>query len=165
MRTGAPLKTAAPLTRASIPLEVADRFEALRPTAAHGGCIEWDGTRDPDGYGRLYFAGRTLRVHRISYALYVADIPAGMVIDHLCRNRPCLNHLHLECVTPRTNTERGGSPLAAAVRATSRGFCVNGHELAIVGLHRSGGRMTCAECGRQRVARYNARRHEKKDAA
>ncbi len=35
------------------------------------------------------------------------DIPAGMDLDHLCRNESCVNPDHLELVTHAKNCRRG----------------------------------------------------------
>lgn len=90
------------------------------------GCWEWDST-EKTGYGRLYFNRQRQVAHRWSYLCFRGDIPDGMTIDHLCRNRRCINPDHLECVTPRENWIRGISP--TAINAKKK-HCKNGHRLA-----------------------------------
>lgn len=90
-------------------------------------CWEWPGTVATNGYGLVRDSNRKLRrVHRVSYERLVGAIPAGLVIDHLCRNKKCFNPRHLEAVTVRINTVRGVGFSAWNARKTR---CNHGHEL------------------------------------
>ncbi len=93
------------------------------------GCWEWTGVVDPSGYGKIFSDGaicgqRLVAAHRFSYMLHKGDIPTGMVIDHLCRNRKCSNPSHLECVTALENTMRGE---AWPVLNSKKTHCHKGH--------------------------------------
>lgn len=79
-----------------------------------GPCWNWTGNKTgPEGYGRFYPGGKTgVLAHRFAYQLLTGTIPEGLVIDHLCRNRACVNPSHLEPVTHRVNTLRGEAPAA-----------------------------------------------------
>lgn len=68
----------------------------------------------------------TIVLHRVVYNELIEIIPFGLHIDHLCRNRNCINPEHLEAVTPKENILRGISPPAQLAR---RIYCNNGHEL------------------------------------
>lgn len=82
-----------------------------------GPCWLWTSQMDFDGYGTLKMpSGRLLRVHRFSYEINVGPIPGGLVIDHLCRVRHCVNPAHLEAVTALENWRRGFAPSAVAAR-------------------------------------------------
>ena len=59
------------------------------------------------GYGQFYAHKRNYRPHRYAYELLVGEVPDGLVLDHLCRVRHCVNPAHLEPVTHRTNINRG----------------------------------------------------------
>lgn len=88
------------------------------------GCWEWLAGRSSRGYG-AFSIDRVMRpAHRIAYILEYGDIPAGLEIDHLCRNPACVRPEHLEPVTPRENKMRGISPAAKAAVAT---HCLRGH--------------------------------------
>jgi hypothetical protein len=54
-------------------------------------CWLWTGGDDHSGYGHFYFLGRNRKAHRVSYEMFVGPIPDGLQVDHLCRNRACVN--------------------------------------------------------------------------
>ena len=90
---------------------------------ATGDCWLWSGTHNSDGYGstRLGHRGcgaRSMAAHRAIYQLLVGSVPADMHLDHLCRNKNCVNPDHLEVVTRRENILRGYSPQAMNARQT-----------------------------------------------
>lgn len=117
-------------------------------------CWIWSGRPSSVGYGvltRRSADGSRLRIyaHRYSYELHKGPIPAGLVIDHLCRNRCCVNPDHLEAVTMGTNVARGEAPAAVVVR---NGFCIRGHPRTPENLYRrpDGHGMVCRLCATQR---------------
>ena len=82
-------------------------------------CWSWTGVltkSDGKGYGRVTFRGKKYLVHRVVYEAMVAEIPAGLQLDHLCRNRTCVNPWHIEPVTGRINVLRGDNPFARGYR-------------------------------------------------
>lgn len=83
-----------------------ERFEASYEVTANG-CWQWTGSLVQKGYGALRDAGVNCRAHRWSYEHFVGPIPDGLTLDHLCRNRGCVNPEHLEPVTSLENTRRG----------------------------------------------------------
>jgi len=87
------------------------------------GCWVWIGSRN-GRYGVAWDGTKVVRAHRLSYKLFVGNLPDELTIDHLCRNPPCVNPLHLEAVPKAVNTLRGMSLAAQHARQT---HCVNGH--------------------------------------
>ena len=71
------------------------------------GCWEWQGATKRGGYGHMSVQGKMQLVHRLAWKVVMGDIEPGMEIDHLCRNRACLNPAHLEPVTKEENVRRG----------------------------------------------------------
>jgi len=88
------------------------------------GCWNWRGATNSCGYGQLLRGGKRTKAHRLLYEATKGPIADGLVIDHLCRNRRCVNPDHMECVPVRENTVRGESPVAVNDRKT---HCPNGH--------------------------------------
>jgi hypothetical protein len=89
-------------------------------------CWDWPNGRNQYGYGTyLDEQGKRRSAHRVAYEMAKGTIPDGLVIDHLCRNRACINPAHLEAVTTRTNVLRSSCKTALNFRKT---HCKNGHE-------------------------------------
>lgn len=99
-----------------------------------GPCWLWQGKVSAGGYGEAgsKFNG-TIMAHRIMYEWVVGPIPEGLVIDHLCRVRLCVNPAHLEAVTEKENILRGTGPTAIRARKT---HCKYGHPLAGANVYR-----------------------------
>jgi HNH endonuclease len=81
------------------------RFDAKVETTPY--CWEWTGAKTDRRYGSIGVEGKTCYAHRISYEREFGPIPDGFDIDHLCRNRACVNPHHLEAVPRKENLRRG----------------------------------------------------------
>lgn len=80
------------------------------------------------GYARYKRLGKRRVVHRLMYELLVGEIPEGMCLDHLCRNRSCCNPSHLEAVTAKENIKRGDTGKELARKQRAKTHCPHGHE-------------------------------------
>ena len=120
--------------------------------------------RKPDQIsGYMYVgAGRgrkgTVAAHRLIYEELIGPVPEGKELDHLCRQRACVNPWHLEAVPHAVNVRRGVSLLAQNARKT---LCLNGHPLSGPNLYVYRGRRTCRVC---QDGRRQARRQRLRDA-
>lgn len=76
------------------------------------GCWTWTAFIDKAGYARIGSGRVVLYGHRVSYEMHHGPIPTGMVVDHKCRNRSCVNPEHLHIVTRKQNHENLGGPNA-----------------------------------------------------
>lgn len=97
-----------------------ERFDAKWVPEPNTGCWLWTAFVDPGGYGRFSRGPtRSPCAHRAAWHLYRYPIPDGMVIDHKCRQRSCVNPDHLRVVTVRVNClENSASPIAAHAKRT-----------------------------------------------
>lgn len=121
-------------------------------------CLEWVGGKQRQGYGTFRLRGSSHLAHRVSYRNWVGSVPEGLVLDHLCRNRACVNPTHLEPKTVGDNNRAPGSLIGEYNRIKTH--CNRGHELVGPNLSPSGvrvGKRICLACQRALVARHNAR--------
>ena len=121
---------------------VAVRFWRSVMPEPNTGCFLWMGTISRGGYGQL----DNSRAHRVAWELLRGPIPAGMVIDHMCRVRSCVNPDHLRVVTRRINAiENSNSPIAANAQLTACPNCGGPYSVKGGKHWRSGGRY-CKAC-------------------
>ena len=137
----------------------------IQPT---GFCWLWTGKPNQGGYGVQHFQGKLWKAHRFVYTFLVGPIQDGLVLDHLCKVRICVNPDHLEPVTLPENVRRSknmgkadtwvkrrDSPLLLS----NRSHCSYGHDLAEVGVsvYRQRNKRTdrvCKQCEKIRRCKY-----------
>lgn len=132
------------------PIDVRANFEKFVSRGADdGACWQWTGGGQSAGYGFFnlptHQGGGGGLAHRFAYEFYVGPIPKGLELDHLCRNRRCVNPAHLEAVTHRENDLRGAAPALVAHR---EGRCLRGlHAMTPENAREtSNGRRRCRAC-------------------
>lgn len=132
---------------------VMDRFLA-KVKSLPSGCMEWIAHKNYKGYGM--FRGRKnkwMSVHRFIYLELVGPIPDTLCIDHLCRNRSCVNVKHMELVTFAENSRRGINYQSLKTE------CIHGHPLNGDNLYaRSDGTRECKKCRHEAVKRNRQRK-------
>jgi hypothetical protein len=116
---------------------------------ADSGCLIWMGAHDREGYAVVRMGSRRTRrflrpLHAVLYEAFFGSIPLGLVPDHTCRVRDCVNVLHLEPMTSGENVLRGMAPAAVNARKSR---CYRGHEFDRVQRRRNGRmRRICSTC-------------------
>lgn len=125
-------------------------------------CKPWTGWVTRDGYGKVTIDGDEKYAHRLTYQLLVGPIPRGWEVDHVCHSaaisagvcepgpcahRSCCEPAHLEAVTSRENSLRGGHPLFSVARSATcgRGHDMNDPDNVYI---RADGRRRCRGCAR-----------------
>lgn len=136
---------------------IEERFLAKVQVQANG-CWNWTGSLDTSGYGSFGIGSRTdgsrktIKAATWAYQHWVGLIPIGLQLDHLCRNRPCVNYQHLEPVTTQENTRRGTK--------ANQTHCLRGHPLIEENIYRGMlGQRICRICV---LAKQKERRAKRK---
>lgn len=113
-----------------------------------GPCWLWTGATTRNGYGhigcRVHGHLTTFLTHRVAYVAEHGEVPAGLDLDHLCRNRACCNPAHLEPVTKKVNSNRGRH----AGREQTE--CLEGHPFDAENTYLWRGHRHCRTCRRER---------------
>jgi hypothetical protein len=110
------------------PLTTLERF-MRKVRILDNGCWEWLGARTPYGYGNFGWEGHNGMglSHRFAYESLIGKVPKGKELDHLCKNKWCVNPKHLEPVTHQENMMRGYSSDYIKLRRRLKARCPHGH--------------------------------------
>ena len=110
-------------------------------------CWDWQGVLNWSGYGKFRMNGTVSTPHRLCYEHFTGKrVASGMHVDHLCRNRRCVNYLHLEVVTPAENNRRS----IVSLNKSLKKHCPYGHPYeGNYYTGKTGGR-TCIICTKKR---------------
>ncbi len=111
-------------------------------------CWIWTGALKEKGYGQVNFNGKNRRAHKLFYEHFKGPVPDGLVLDHLCRVRRCVNPDHLEAVTNKVNSERG---YFATKPSCPKGHPYSGDNLRVA----KNGNRFCITCKKESDKRYN----------
>lgn len=132
-------------------LTTAEHERFMGRTKKHLGCWLWQGPLDKDGYGSFYLRRKARRAHRVGWYMLHGEIPDGMVINHVCGHRNCVNPQHLTLMTVRENALKDSYSIGAVnARKT---HCPQGHTYDKV---YSGGRY-CSTCEAAKSRRLQAK--------
>ncbi len=124
-------------------------------------CWTWPGVLHSTGYGAISSRPDSdgkrhkLLAHRVLFEMARGPIPEGMQLDHLCRNRACVNPAHLEPVSIRENVLRGDTIAAANI---AKDACPQGHAYTEANTYRHRNTRSCRICRRAAVRRSAAKK-------
>lgn len=134
-------------------ITVLERFERHYTPEPNSGCWIWT-AEVRGGYGRFWDGQRKRQAHAFAYEHLSGPIPDGLEIDHLCRNRACVNPAHMEPVTSAENNRRA-DPCKARRALT---HCPQGHPYSGDNLYvYPNGKRRCRVCARDATARLRER--------
>jgi len=123
-------------------------------------CWIWTGSLTDDGYGLLPNAGRRMigsnTAHRYSYIVTFGHPRPGMVLDHRCRIRSCVQPLHLREVTAVENVLQNSRSFGAL--NSMKTHCPQGHPYDEVNTYLNAGRRACRACRAERSLTWHARK-------
>ena len=125
-------------------------------------CWLWLGNKTINGYGQITFKNKHYLTHRVSYEYFKGNIPNTLQIDHLCKNRSCVNPEHLEVVTQKENLKRGntGKHNNHVNTQINKTHCPQGHEYS--GKNNLGRRI-CKICNKNTKIKYNLKQRKQKN--
>ena len=142
------------------PLGLPLRFESKIIPEPNTGCWLWCASLNEHGYGRVRYEGRSWRAHRAIYQIITGTLPP--LLDHRCRQRCCVNPVHLRPITNAENIRLGLSGSVNGARQRAKTECPHGHLYANENLiiTKEGERL-CRRCTLAKHSRYRAKQRRK----
>lgn len=132
-------------------LTPAEHERFIDKTVEHNGCWLWQGPLDKDGYGTFYLRRKNRKAHRVGWFLLHGPIPEGLVVNHKCNHRHCVNPQHLNLLTVRENALEDSRGLGAVnARKT---HCPRGHAYD----RKWGNQRSCSTCETDKKRRLRAK--------
>lgn len=116
------------------------------------GCVLWTASTVSSGYGQFWHERKKWLVHRLAYTWAKGEIPPNLTVDHLCKQRLCVNPAHMEIVTRGENAARGGGGAAIAAIKRAQTHCKHGHEFTPDNTKTWNGKRQCRACHKRIVA-------------
>ena len=117
----------------------------------NNGCWEWIASINHGGYGLFKFNNKMIITHRFIYEYYHGSICPDLTIDHLCRNRKCVNPVHLEQVTQQVNISRGNTGKHHNHYNKFKTHCPQGHPYSEENTYRFKNSRKCKTCVSNRI--------------
>lgn len=142
-------------------LENPSRFlKFVKFTSNSEDCWEWEAFKNPNGYGMFGIGDKVMLSHRVSYFIFKGSLEDSLVVDHMCRNRACVNPKHLRLVSPKINATENSDSLA--YHYGKRTHRKNGHEFTEDNITLAGGYRKCKICKREKGRIYDRAKALKK---
>lgn len=124
-------------------------------TVTASGCWEYNGGSVGSGYRTIYHDGKCHYAHRLSYEFYKGKIPAGLVVDHLCHNRACMNPEHLRVCTQKENVGGVQQPIEICPKCGTKRVAYTRKNGTV--------QRQCPCCARERQRAWYAKNKKKQD--
>jgi hypothetical protein len=134
---------------------------AVVPASVAECCWLWTKARHVRGYGAIARGRKMFLAHRVVFEWYVGPIPAGLELDHACRQRGCVNPAHLRICTTAENQRFPGARTFVA-QQLARTHCPRGHAYDAVNTYEWRGQRLCKQCRRERWVIAGRRRRQQK---
>lgn len=125
-------------------------------------CWQWIGSKNNHGYGQIHSLEHgdpaMITAHRASLRIHGIDVPHGLVVDHMCHNKGCVNPAHLRFVTQLENCTVLAGRLSPHMINKAKTTCLRGHPFDIIMKRRGKEHRACSICVKIRADRRKAKK-------